>query len=160
MNVDIPYFEYPIRGASTKRQVIYENLKAFQTQQQFQVIEELFQQKLFPTEARKKLLKELRSELDTRIAESKSNHEHPQIDSPNPVMRKEREFRRDDKIHVGLLTSLAVLFWLFARPFVWTYKLFHWFVLAVAKEAGTKIVQIVGGAIAFLVIAYLVHLFS
>jgi hypothetical protein len=56
------------------------------------------------------------------------------------------------------------ILWLLSRPFVGAYYLLGWFVLAVTKEAGNKVVTIVGGLIGIAVVigifGYLTHLMN
>lgn len=59
-----------------------------------------------------------------------------------------------------VLSGIFTLLWLVSRPFVWVVRFIHWFVVSVFKEAGNKMVKIVGGAIALAVLAFIVQYFT
>lgn len=66
---------------------------------------------------------------------------------------------RSNSVGEQILNGIFVTLWLISRPFVWAYLLIHWFVVAVAKEAGNKVVKIVGGALALVVLGFLAQHF-
>lgn len=57
-----------------------------------------------------------------------------------------------------VLSGVIMAFWVMARPFVWIYKLLRWFILAVTKETGNRIVKIVAGLIAVAIVGYVYQL--
>jgi len=59
-----------------------------------------------------------------------------------------------------VLNGILKAGWIISLPFIWAYQLIQWFVLAVVKETGNKVVKIVGGVIALAIIAYVVQLFT
>jgi hypothetical protein len=67
-----------------------------------------------------------------------------------------KEFRSMGEKIFGVV---FVLGWLVSRPFVGTYFLLRWFVLAVAKETGNRVVKMCGAFIAFAIVAYVAESF-
>lgn len=64
-----------------------------------------------------------------------------------------------DSFGERVLNALFVILWLLSRPFVWAYMLARWFVIAVAKEVGGRLVKAAGGVIAVAIIAGFVAFF-
>lgn len=57
-----------------------------------------------------------------------------------------------------MLSGLFIAGWIIALPFWGVWKLVRWFVVATTKEAGNKVVKIVGGAIGIAAVAAAVQL--
>ncbi len=68
---------------------------------------------------------------------------------------------RDDFRTIGeqVLGGVFMTLWLLARPFVWTYSLLKWFTVSVFKETGNRLVKIVGGALAILIVGLVTQYF-
>lgn len=156
-NVSPPYTEYPLGGFTTKRQVIYENLKVFSSPQQFYIIEELCNHPSFspgaPSKDARTLLKQ---ELYSKYGQFRSGDitEQPAI----PVSREVGRVRYNTTGE-WILNGVFVVLWMLSRPFVWAYRVLYWFALAVTKETGNRIVQIVGGLIAVAIVGFIASFF-
>lgn len=58
-----------------------------------------------------------------------------------------------------ILNGILIALWILCRPFVWIYGFARWFTLAVVKETGNRIVQIVAGIIAVGIVGYISTIF-
>jgi len=158
-NVSLPYFEYPLRGLTSKRQIIYENLKAFSPSQQFLIIEELCEHPSFsPSAPSKNTRVTLKQELYSKY---KKFHSVVRAKASNsPAMR----VTYNDHIHSdfggGTLSGTAIVLWLLSRPVMWSYHTLLWFGLSIVKETSNRIVQIIGGVIALALIGYFANLIT
>jgi hypothetical protein len=61
-----------------------------------------------------------------------------------------------EQIFSGIFIALFILF----SPIIGIYKLMHWFLSAVVKETGNRIVKWTGGGIAFAIILYATQFLS
>ena len=75
--------------------------------------------------------------------------------SPNKNMRHDWDYRTPGE---QILSGIFIFFWLLSRPFIWMYRLLYWLTIGIVKEAGNKIVKVVGGAIGLAVVAFLTSL--
>lgn len=63
----------------------------------------------------------------------------------------------DRSIGEQILSGVAIAGWIIVLPFWGVWKLVRWFVVATTKEAGNKIVRIVGGAIGIAAVACILN---
>jgi|SRR3989338_1897379 len=156
-NVSPPYSEYPLGGLTSKRQAIYENLRAFSPSQQFRIIEELCAHPSFsPSAPSKNARATLKQELHSKYGQFHLGNDAKQF---NPPLISKSKYRHNRGLGEWALNGIFITLWILSRPFVWAYHFLYWFALAVAKETGNRMVQIVGGAIAIAVIAYISQFF-
>jgi len=156
-NVSPPYSEYPLGGVTSKRQVIYENLKAFSSSQQFRIIEELCEHPSFsPSAPSKNARSALKQELYSKYGQFYFENYVKQSNSPLVSRAKYTHGRAPGK---WILNGTFLTSWTLFGPLVWTYHFLYRFALAVAKEARNRVVQIVGGIIALAIIGYVANLF-
>jgi hypothetical protein len=68
---------------------------------------------------------------------------------------------RNDFRTIGeqVLSGVFMTLWLLSLPFVWTYSLLKWFIVSVFKETGNRLVKIVGGALAILIVGLVTQYF-
>jgi uncharacterized membrane protein len=63
----------------------------------------------------------------------------------------------DRNIGEEVLSGIFIAGWIIILPFWGTWKLARWFVVSTTKEAGNKVVKIVGGAIGIATVAGLLN---
>ncbi len=64
----------------------------------------------------------------------------------------------DRSIGEQVLSGVFIAGWILVLPFWGAWKLMRWFVVATTKEAGNKIVKIVGGALGIATVASIVNI--
>ena len=60
--------------------------------------------------------------------------------------------RHDQTIGEQILSGIFISAWLLSRPFVWAYKMAHWFIVSVFHETGRRLVKITAVAIVAVII--------
>ena len=59
-----------------------------------------------------------------------------------------------------IISGVFTFVWILLRPFVWVYLFLKWFIVSTTKEAGNRMVKIVGGMIAVGIVAYVIQFFT